>query len=180
MAFLDRDGVINVDTGYVHRWKDFNYIPQSVEAMKCLASRDIGIVIVTNQAGIARGLYSEKQYVELRTRFLDSLAQLGISVMGIYHCPHHPDGVVPQYAVACDCRKPQPGMLVRAAQELNIDLSKAFLVGDKLTDIQAAHAAGVSSAYLVGTSRTSLGSLSSGTYQCYQNLWECVRHMTAN
>lgn len=176
VAFLDRDGVINVDTGYVHRWDDFRFLEGAIEAMQHLSKRNIGMVIVTNQAGIARGLYSEKQYVELRGRMLAHLEAVGVSLMGVYHCPHHIDGVVPAFAINCDCRKPKPGMLLRAARELSIDLDTSFLIGDQLTDIQAAHAAGVKEAYLIQTSLQT-GEILTSPCPTYTSLWQCVQHI---
>jgi D-glycero-D-manno-heptose 1,7-bisphosphate phosphatase len=148
-AFLDRDGVINRDIGYLHRWEDFEFLPGSLDAMRRLHQAGHALVIVTNQSGIARGYYTEAQYQALNTKLRDAMARAGCPAAGIYHCPHHPAGLVGALAIECDCRKPQPGMLLRAAKELALSLPDSILVGDKLADAQAGRAAGVGRVYLV-------------------------------
>lgn len=148
-AFLDRDGVINRDRAYVHRWEDFEFMPGAIEGMRQLQQAGYALVVVTNQSGLARGYYSEDQYQALSQAMREALAGQGVTLAGIYHCPHHPTGVVAPLAVACDCRKPAPGLLLRAAQELQLSLADSLLIGDKASDIEAARAAGVGRAYLV-------------------------------
>ena len=148
-AFLDRDGVINRDTGYLHRWEDFEFLPGVLGALQRLHRAGQALVIVTNQSGIARGYYTEAAYQDLTARMCRAMAEAGAPPLAVYHCPHHPAGQVPGLAIDCDCRKPQPGLLRRAAQEHALDLPASFMVGDKLADVQAARAAGVGRAYLV-------------------------------
>lgn len=148
-AFLDRDGVINRDVGYVHRWDEFEFLAGVFDAMRRLRAAGYHLVIVTNQSGLARGLFDEAQYGELTGRMLDELARQGIAVEAVYHCPHHPAGTVERWAMDCDCRKPAPGMILRAAAEHGLSLADSFMVGDKLSDIGAARAAGVGRAFLV-------------------------------
>jgi D-glycero-D-manno-heptose 1,7-bisphosphate phosphatase len=150
-VFLDRDGVINIDRAYVHRWEDFEFVPGAVRAMARLCEAGFRLVIVTNQSGLARGFYAEPQYEALTRRMLAALAQDGIVVDGVYHCPHHPLGTVPALAHECDCRKPMPGMILRAAAEHGLSLPNSVLVGDKPSDIEAARAAGVGRAFIVQT-----------------------------
>ncbi|MGL5390495.1 MAG: D-glycero-beta-D-manno-heptose 1,7-bisphosphate 7-phosphatase [Shewanella sp.] len=148
-VFLDRDGVINQDHGYVHLVDDFEYIEGVFDA--CLALKQMGykLVVVTNQSGIARGLYSEEQFHSL-TEWMDwNFADKGVELDGIYYCPHHAEKGEGDYKVDCDCRKPKPGMLNDAAKFLKIDLSQSVMVGDKAEDMQAAKAAGVSTRILV-------------------------------
>lgn len=148
-VFLDRDGVINKDTGYVHNVDDFEYIEGVFEA--CLALKKMGylLVVVTNQSGIARGMYSEDDFHHL-TEWMDwNFADKGVDLDGIYYCPHHLEKGIGEYKQDCDCRKPKPGMLISAAQFLKIDLSQSVMVGDKADDIRAAHAAGIKTAILV-------------------------------
>ncbi|AZG36707.1 D-glycero-beta-D-manno-heptose 1,7-bisphosphate 7-phosphatase [Shewanella psychromarinicola] len=148
-VFLDRDGVINKDNGYVHIVDDFEYIDGVFEA--CLALKQMGylLVVVTNQSGIARGMYSEDDFHDL-TEWMDwNFADKGVELDGIYYCPHHPEKGLGEYKQDCDCRKPKPGMLVDAAQFLKIDLSQSVMVGDKADDIRAARAAGIKTAILV-------------------------------
>ncbi|MGL4614830.1 MAG: D-glycero-beta-D-manno-heptose 1,7-bisphosphate 7-phosphatase [Shewanella sp.] len=152
-VFLDRDGVINKDHGYVHQVDDFEYIEGVFDA--CIALKQMGykLVVVTNQSGIARGLYSEEQFHSL-TEWMDwNFADKGVELDGIYYCPHHPEKGVGDYKVDCDCRKPKPGMLNDAAKFLKIDLSQSVMVGDKAEDMQAAKAAGVSTRILVRTGK---------------------------
>lgn len=148
-AFLDRDGVVNRDIGYLHRWEDFEFLPGVLDAMRRLHQAGYALVIVTNQSGIARGYYTEADYQALTAKLREALDAAGCPAAGIYHCPHHPSGKVPALAVECDCRKPQPGMLLQAARELGISLPDSFIVGDKLADARAGRAAGVGRVYLV-------------------------------
>lgn len=149
VVFLDRDGVINVDTSYVYRWEEFEFVPGAIDAMRRLCEAGCRLVVVTNQAGIARGKYTLEQYQALTDHVTAYLRGRGVQLAAVYHCPHHPAGRVPQLTIACACRKPQPGMLLRAADELGIDLHESCLVGDKPSDIEAAHRAGVGHAFLV-------------------------------
>ena len=141
-VFLDRDGVINADHGYVSREDDFHLLAPVLEACRRMRGLGYALVVVTNQSGIARGLYSERDYLRLtdsmRRRFRAADAPLD----GVYHCPHAPDA-------GCACRKPQAGMLHRAAADLDLDLSRSVMVGDKVSDLLAARAAGLHRAYLV-------------------------------
>nr|WP_283103402.1 D-glycero-beta-D-manno-heptose 1,7-bisphosphate 7-phosphatase [Shewanella aestuarii] len=148
-VFLDRDGVINKDTGYVHLVDDFEYIDGVFDA--CLALKKMGylLVVVTNQSGIARGMYSEDDFHSL-TEWMDwNFADKGVDLDGIYYCPHHPEKGIGEYKQDCDCRKPKPGMLLDAAKFLKIDLANSIMVGDKADDMRAAKAAGIGKSILV-------------------------------
>jgi len=150
-AFLDRDGVINLDKGYVHRWEDFEWVPGAIEGMRRLQAAGYALVVVTNQSGLARGHFTPAQYQQLTTTLQNELARQGVRLDGVYHCPHHPQGSVPELAIACDCRKPAPGLLLQASRELGLSLPDSLLIGDKPGDIQAARAAGVGRAYQVAS-----------------------------
>ncbi|OMQ20482.1 D-glycero-beta-D-manno-heptose-1,7-bisphosphate 7-phosphatase [Serratia oryzae] len=151
--FLDRDGTINVDHGYVHEIDDFQFIDGVIDACRELKKMGFALVLVTNQSGIARGKFSEDQFMRL-TEWMDwSLADRDVDLDGIYFCPHHPEAVIEEYRQTCDCRKPQPGMLLQAQKELNIDLAASYMVGDKIEDMQAAAAAGVGTKVLVRTGK---------------------------
>ncbi|WP_437610331.1 D-glycero-beta-D-manno-heptose 1,7-bisphosphate 7-phosphatase [Erwinia sp. V71] len=151
--FLDRDGTINVDHGYVHEIDNFEFIDGVIEAMQQLKKMGFALVLVTNQSGIARGMFSEDQFMQL-TEWMDwSLADRDVDLDGIYFCPHLPDASEEAYRQQCDCRKPQPGMLLAAQQELHIDMSASYMVGDKLEDMLAAKAAGVGKKVLVRTGK---------------------------
>lgn len=148
-AFLDRDGVINRERGYVHRPADFELLPGVTEGMARLRAAGYLLVVVTNQAGIARGLYDAAAFEQLTQYMRDLLQAAGVTVDAVYHCPHHPTAGVGAYRVECVCRKPAPGMLLAAAQQLGIDLPASVLVGDKSSDIEAGRRAGVSRCVLV-------------------------------
>lgn len=178
-AFLDRDGVINLDRAYVHRWEDFEFVPGAIEAMRRLAEAGYALVVVTNQSGIARGMYSQAQYQALTHRLREHLAGQGVTVAGIYHCPHHPAGRVAEFAVECDCRKPAPGLILRAARELGLSLPDSLLVGDKPSDIQAARAAGVGKAYLVDSDNAESGQDAPAADGHYADLHGCVSALLA-
>ncbi|PSJ43834.1 D-glycero-beta-D-manno-heptose-1,7-bisphosphate 7-phosphatase [Zobellella endophytica] len=151
--FLDRDGVINKDTGYVSHSDDFIFIDGVIDAMKQFKQKGFLLVVVTNQSGIARGLFSEDDFMRL-TEWMDwSLADRGVDLDGIYFCPHHPSAGNGPDTRECDCRKPAPGMLLDAAKELNIDLAASYMVGDKVSDMKAAETAGVGHKILVRTGK---------------------------
>ncbi|WP_261925099.1 D-glycero-beta-D-manno-heptose 1,7-bisphosphate 7-phosphatase [Shewanella sp. NFH-SH190041] len=148
-VFLDRDGVINVDRGYVHTVDDFEYIEGVFDACRALKQQGYKLVVVTNQSGIARGYYSEDEFQSL-TEWMDwNFADKGVELDGIYYCPHHPEKGIGDYRQDCDCRKPKPGMLNSAARFLKIDLSQSVMVGDKAADMQAGIAAGIGTKILV-------------------------------
>ena len=150
-AFIDRDGVINAELDYVYRIEDFHLLPGAVDGLRRLAALGYALVVVTNQAGIAKGRYTEEDYARLTAHMRELLHGQGVDFAGVYHCPHHPGGIVARYAVACTCRKPAPGMLLQAAAELGLDLGRSVLVGDKISDTQAGRAAGVCWTVLVAS-----------------------------
>ena len=150
-AFLDRDGVINADHGYVSRPENFEWLPGVFEACRELVRLGYALVVVTNQSGIARGYYGEEDFLRLTDWMKARFADEGVSIAGVYYCPHHPEKGIGAYKLACDCRKPMPGMLLRAAEELSLDLSKSVMFGDKPGDMTAARRAGVPVRIQVGT-----------------------------
>lgn len=150
-VFLDRDGVINVDRGYVHRAADFQLIDGVIDGLLTLQTAGYLLLIVTNQAGIGRGFYTEDDFLAFSLYVDAVLKSKGVYIARTYYCPHHPDAKVTRYRVACDCRKPQPGMLLRARDEFGIDMSRSAIVGDKATDVLAGQRAGVATKVLVGT-----------------------------
>lgn len=148
-AFLDRDGVINEERAYVHRIEDFVLLPGVVEALQALQASGHALVVVTNQGGIGLGLYGQAQLERLHAHLREHLAGHGVRLDAIHHCPHHPNSPDPALRGPCDCRKPAPGMLLRATQALGLDLGRSLLVGDKRADIEAGRAAGVAHNFLV-------------------------------
>ncbi|HWI24709.1 MAG TPA: HAD family hydrolase [Lysobacter sp.] len=148
--FLDRDGVINEDLDYVHRIDQTHFLP-GIFAL-CRAARDAGalVIVATNQAGIARGLYDEATYLAYTRWVHAQFAEQGAPLTATYYCPHHPDAGLGDWRIACDCRKPAPGMLRAAITEFGIDPARSIMLGDKRKDIEAAAAAGLRTAWLVG------------------------------
>ena len=141
-VFLDRDGTINEEREYLHRIEDFAFISGVPESIRRLKDTGFLVIVVTNQSGVARGFYDEQAVAALHEHLQQLLAEYGSRIDAFYHCPHHPTEGVGDYRVACDCRKGSPGMLLLAAQEYAIDLSRSFMVGDKIADIEAAVRAG--------------------------------------
>ncbi|WP_115719121.1 D-glycero-beta-D-manno-heptose 1,7-bisphosphate 7-phosphatase [Gallaecimonas mangrovi] len=151
--FLDRDGVINVDHGYVSKIDDFEFIDGVFDT--CIAFKNAGyaVVVITNQSGIARGMYTEQDFQQL-TQWMDwNFEDHGVLLDGVYYCPHHAEKGIGQYKVDCSCRKPKPGMILEAKADLDIDLATSIFVGDKADDMRAAGAAGVGTSVLVKTGK---------------------------
>lgn len=148
-VFLDRDGVINVDHGYVSRPEQFNFIDGIFEACQHFAALGYTLIVVTNQSGIGRGYYTEADFLSLTQWMTERFAEHGVTIAGVYWCPHHPVQAQGTYQRECDCRKPAPGMIVQAAAEHGIDLARSWMLGDKAADMQAAAAAGVGHKVLV-------------------------------
>ncbi|MFX0039502.1 MAG: D-glycero-beta-D-manno-heptose 1,7-bisphosphate 7-phosphatase [Promethearchaeota archaeon] len=135
-VFLDRDGVINKEVSYLSNSKDFRFIEDSIEALKILKQKGFLLIIITNQAGIARGYFTEGTLKTIHSKMNNRLKKEGLELDDIYYCPHHPDFTGP-----CNCRKPNPGMILKAKLQHNIDLTKSYMVGDTLNDIQTGKAA---------------------------------------
>lgn len=143
-AFLDRDGVINVDHGYVSRVEDFEFQEGIFELFETLQNMGFVLFIVTNQSGIARGYYSLEDFLNLSEYMLSELKNRGVEIKEIAYCPHHPD-----ITGECECRKPKPGMILDLASRYGIDLKSSILIGDKQSDIDAGKNAGLGKTYLV-------------------------------
>ena len=139
--FLDRDGVINEEVDLLNKPEQLKLIKGSADAIKLL-NKDFYVIITTNQPQIARGLCSEKDIQKINEVLKKELEKYGARIDGIYYCPHHPEAKIERYRVDCNCRKPKPGMLIKAEEELNIDLKQSYMVGDKLSDIEAGRRAG--------------------------------------
>jgi D-glycero-D-manno-heptose 1,7-bisphosphate phosphatase len=149
VAFIDRDGVINKEVEYLHQVKDFEYTNNCISGLQSLISSGFSLVVVTNQAGIARGLYSTEDYLKLTDWMVDDLKRHGVSFLDILFCPHHPKGVVPKYTRSCYCRKPSPGMFINARDRFDIDMESSIVIGDKESDVHAAASANVGRLFLV-------------------------------
>lgn len=153
IAFLDRDGVINIDKNYLYKWADFQFIPGSIEGMKKLIDANYEIIIITNQSGIARGFYTENDYLKLTSKYNEFLKENGVNILDIFYCPHFIGGIVKHYSINCECRKPKPGMILKAMKKYNINLSKSILIGDKESDILAGKSSGLSKTFLISTQK---------------------------
>ena len=141
--FLDRDGVINVERNYVHRIDDFEFVPGIFELCSSAVALGYLPVVVTNQAGIGRGYYTEADFQALTAWMCAQFRSRGVDIAGVYHCPYHPSAGVGAYRRESFDRKPNPGMLLRAAMDLRLDLARSAFVGDKASDMAAGRAAGV-------------------------------------
>jgi len=142
-VFFDRDGVLNVDKGYVHKAEDFEWIEGAREAIKYFNDKGYFVFVVTNQAGIARGYYSEEHFNNFTTWISNELYKIGAHIDEVYYCPHHPTEGLGRYRKVCMCRKPESGMILSALEGWPVDKERSFIVGDKDSDIVAAKKVGI-------------------------------------
>ena len=145
-CFLDRDGVVNVEVSYLHEPEKTILESGIVEALKAIHQHGFLAVVVTNQAGVAKGKYPEKDIFAVHDKLQELLAEYGEKIDAFYYCPHHPE-----FTGECGCRKPNPGMLLKAAEELNIDVKSSLMIGDRMSDVNAGRNAGCKTSYLVRT-----------------------------
>jgi D-glycero-D-manno-heptose 1,7-bisphosphate phosphatase len=148
-VFLDRDGTISEEVGYINHPSRLQVYAWAPQAIRLLNEKGFKVIVVTNQAGVARGYFEEGLVREVHKRLSDELARNGAHLDAIYYCPHHPSVGAPPYRQECDCRKPKTGMLRRAVDEFGIDLSRSFVVGDRYGDIELAYNAGAHSIFLL-------------------------------
>lgn len=139
---MDRDGTVCEEVGYVNHLSRIRLLARSAEAIRRANDAGFQTVVVTNQAGVARGYFDEHLVDEVHDRVREMLGEGGARLDGLYYCPHHPEVGPPPYRKACDCRKPRPGMLLRARDEMGIDLVRSYMIGDSVRDIEAGHRAG--------------------------------------
>ena len=144
-VFLDRDGTIIEEVGYLDRPERVELFPWTIDAVRVLNRAGLAVVLVSNQSGVARGFFTEAVVDAVHQRMADLLNEGGARIDAYYYCPHHPDGKVPRYALPCDCRKPGRGLVDRAVQELGIDPAKSFVVGDRWLDVALGRAVGAQS-----------------------------------
>ena len=142
-VFFDRDGVLNKDVNYLYKIEDFCWIAGAKEAIKYYNTKEYYVFVVTNQSGVARGYYNEDDVKKLHDWMQTELAMMGAHIDDFFHCPHHVEGVVDKYKRDCECRKPAPGLIFQAFKKWSVDKNKSFLIGDKLSDLEAANAAGI-------------------------------------
>ncbi len=163
-VFLDRDGTLNEEVGYINHIDRFRLFPWSAAAVKKLNHAGIPVVVLTNQSGVARGYFPESLVREIHVRLEEDLGRCGAHLDGIYYCPHHPDAKIPAYRESCDCRKPAVGMMRRAAGDLDLDLMASFVVGDRYQDISMGLHAGARGVLIL----TGYGK---GEYQYQKDTW---------
>ncbi len=149
--FLDRDGIVNKNHGYVHTIDDFEFMPHIFELVKVANWAKFKVIVVTNQSGIARGYYSQKDFDHLTKWMLTQFNNNESDITDVFYCPHHPDYGNKAHTMACECRKPNTGMAVQAAKKHNIDLCRSIMVGDSATDIIFAGNANMSKAFYLHT-----------------------------
>ncbi len=151
-VFLDRDGVLDMDKGYIYRPDQVEWVQGAREAVALLHSLGYAIYVVTNQSGIARGYYTQKDMEALHAYMGKEIQKAGGQIDGFYFCPHHPTkGVIPALTIACNCRKPKPGMILQAMADHDLSREGSFLIGDNESDVQAALAAGIPGYRFTGT-----------------------------
>jgi D-glycero-D-manno-heptose 1,7-bisphosphate phosphatase len=141
-VFVDRDGTLTEEVGYVNHPSRLQLLPRAAEAVRRLNSAAIPVVMVTNQSGVARGYFSEETLAVVNAVLVDQLERAGARLAGVYVCAHHPTEGAPPFRAECDCRKPKPGLLIRAANDLGLDLAASWMVGDKPSDIEVGRRAG--------------------------------------
>ncbi len=142
-VFFDRDGTLNVDTHYLYRIEEFQWMPQAVEAVRYCRKLGYRVIVITNQSGVAGGLCREEDVQKLHSWMNEELEKQGTRIDAFYYCPHKPGAPVRKYSVDCSCRKPKPGMVLQACEDFNIDKSASLMVGDSSRDVECAEAAGV-------------------------------------
>lgn len=148
-VFIDRDGTISEEVGYINHVSRFRLFPYSAAALKQLHDNGYLAIVITNQAGVARGYFSEEMVQAIHQQMTKDLETSGAALDAIYYCAHHPTVGEPPYQLDCDCRKPKPGLLLRAARDYDIDLANSWMVGDRYSDIELAANAGVKSALVL-------------------------------
>lgn len=143
ILFLDRDGIINVDHGYVHKINDFEFIKGIFDVCLHAIKRGYKIIVITNQSGIGRGYYTVDDFDKLTKWMKEQFLKNEIHITDVYYCPHHPDKGINEFKIDCLCRKPEPGMLLAAKAKYSVDMANSVFIGDKLSDMQAAESAGI-------------------------------------
>ncbi len=163
-VFLDRDGTISEEVGYVNHIDRFRLYPWSAGAIALLNRAGLKTILVTNQSGVARGYFPESLLASVHEKMVSELARDGARLDAIYYCPHHPDGCVPGFTMTCDCRKPANGMILRASRELSLDLRSSYVVGDRYNDLAAGISCGARTILV-------LSGYGRGEYQYQRETW---------
>ena len=175
-VFIDRDGTINIEKGFVHKIEDWEFIPGAIQALKHLCDQGIKIYVITNQSGIARGYYGEVEFHELMDHVARDLEKEGVKLERVLYCPHHPEGSVPGYALECDCRKPHTRLMEEVMSEQGFDAGDVALIGDKESDIEAGTRLGVTT-YLVLTGYGREFASRTAATHVKDHILDAVRHL---
>jgi D,D-heptose 1,7-bisphosphate phosphatase len=181
-VFLDRDGVITQDPPhYAHRLDQLKLIPGSLEAIKLLNENEFKVIVVSNQSGVAKGYFQEEDVRIFNRALGEQLKKKESCIDAIYYCPHHSEAKIEEYRIDCECRKPKPGMLLKAALKINIDLKKSFMIGDKWSDISAGYEAGCKTILvLTGHGNEQLSKNKSEANFISENLYAGVKNIVLN
>jgi len=171
--FLDRDGTINEEMGYINHIGRFKIFPFVAESIKMFRENGFKTIVVTNQSGVARGYFTEELLNKVHKKLMDYLEENGTKLDGIYYCPHHPLEGVGQYKKDCNCRKPKTGLIERAAQEHDIDLTKSYMIGDRYKDMKFAKNLNLESGFVL----TGYGQ---GEYEHQRQTWSFMPDIVAN
>ena len=177
--FLDRDGVINEDIGYLHRPEEFRFKDGIFELCRAAKERGYLLIVATNQSGIARGYYSEEEYQKLTNWMRERFLEKGVLIDEIYHCPFYPDEKLGVYGVDSPDRKPNPGMFLKAREQYDLDMGRCVAVGDRETDVEAAHKAGIGCNFLLSETPGEVNhrDLSHEDVQVIHGLREAIDHL---
>jgi len=171
-VFLDRDGVINKEINYLHKIKDFEFTENCIDALKTLQSNNFLLFIVTNQAGIGRGYYTESDFHQLNNWMLTTLEKQNVKITEVQFCPHHAEEGIGEYKIDCECRKPKAGMLTSLIEKYQIDTENSILIGDKLSDIGAGELAKIATLILVKSGHKLPDNIPASVNCVYKNLAE--------
>jgi len=169
-VFLDRDGTLNEEVEFVRTPEELRLIPGAAGAVRTLNALGVITCIISNQSGVARGIITEADLVPVHAKLKDELRKEGARLDAIYYCPHHPTEGIPPFRIDCECRKPGPGMLLRARGEFTLDLGRSFVVGDRLADIQAGKAVGATTVLVL----TGYGTVTAGECRQEQVVPDCI------
>ena len=167
ILFLDRDGVINIEKDYLYKIEDFEFIDGIIDLCKYYQNNGYKIVVVTNQSGIARKYYTEKDFELLTSWMIDRFLNKQVTITDVYHCPHHPS-----ISGNCDCRKPNPGMLLKLQEEFEVDYANSIIIGDKESDIEAGLNAGLIETYLLSEDGSVIESKATKIVSKLEDIWK--------
>lgn len=170
--FLDRDGVVNKEKNYVYKIEDFEFMDGIFETCRYFQEKGYLIIIITNQAGIARAKYTEKDFEILTMWMVEEFKKENIEISKVYYCPHHPD-----FTGDCECRKPKPKMILDAKKDFNLDLSQSILIGDKISDIQAGINAGIHKNYLLASDNIDLSQIDNSNVKIIYDIKELINQI---